>query len=495
MKPLFPQNYNPNPASLPGLSSSNPWEILLGAISDYISQDAFNLYIKPLNPVINQDKIVLFAPNTEVYLAVINNYFEIIQQCKLHLGAPFTAIQVELLHNLNHHNENLTDKEQFFLPSARKNPELGESLPTLDIDEVQISDKNDSDFSLTLTKTSKLNPIYTFDNFVKGPSNEFALATCLNVAENLGQNYNPLFLYGPTGLGKTHLLHAVGNAILAKNNAAIVTYISSERFMNEMIYCIRHNKMWFFRQKYRHCDLFLMDDIQFISGNKAATQEEFFHTFNTLYEAKKQIIVTSDLFPQEIPDIEERLRNRFQWGLVADIQAPDMEHRIAILMNKSENLSLNLPYEVAEFLATQAKKNIRELEGALHRISAFSTLQGKPLDLNLAKELFQHTTKEIKKKVLNPETIQKIVAGYFKIKLSDLKSDKRVRLVSQPRQIAMYLVRNYTGFSYPEIGERFGGKDHTTVMHAVKKIEREKKIDRFLKTHLDFLENQLDGIM
>lgn len=361
-----------------------------------------------------------------------------------------------------------------------------------DADEQEDNDKA-VPFSSTLSKTPKLNPNYTFKNFVKGPSNQFALATCYNVAENPGLNYNPLFLYGSTGLGKTHLLHAVGNRVLSLNPGAIVSYISSERFMNEMIYCIRHNKMWDFRQKYRHCDVFMMDDIQFISGNKAATQEEFFHTFNTLYESKKQIIITSDLFPQDIPDIEERLRNRFQWGLIADIQPPDIEHRIAILYNKAEQLGVNLSAEVAEYIANHAKRNVRELEGALHRIAAFAALHGRPLDKTLATETFRSTLTEAPKPVMI-EVVQRVVADHFKVRVADLKSKKRHRALSVPRQVAMFLARRFTNCSYPEIGEKFGGKDHTTVMHAVKKIDQEKQDDLDMRASIETLERLLEQL-
>ena len=347
-------------------------------------------------------------------------------------------------------------------------------------------------FAKSLSNQSNLNSNYLFENFVRGPSNQFSLATCLNVAENPGKNYNPLFIYGHTGLGKTHLLHAVGNKVLSRNPNAVVTYISSERFMNEMIYCLRHHKMWEFRQKYRHCDTLLVDDIQFISGKKS-TQEEFFHTFNTLYEAKKQIVITSDMFPQEIPDIEERLRNRFQWGLIADIQPPDTEHRIAILYSKAEQLGISLTHDVADFIANKAKRNIRELEGALHRIAAFAALQGRPIDRQLAVETFQSILGEPTQQI-TIEIIQKTVADHFNLKVTDLKSKKRLRALTIPRQIAMYLSRQHTDGSFPEIGEKFGGKDHTTVMHAVKKIEGLAPKDLDIRAHLESLKRRLEQI-
>jgi chromosomal replication initiator protein len=310
------------------------------------------------------------------------------------------------------------------------------------------------------------------------------------VADAPGLTYNPLFIYGSTGLGKTHLLHAVGSQVLKDNPNAVVCYISSERFMNEMIYCLRFNKMWDFRRKYRNCDVFLVDDIQFISG-KERTQEEFFHTFNALYENKKQIVITSDKFPQDIADIEDRLRNRFQWGLIADIQPPDVEHRVAILMTKADQLGIDLDQDVAMYIANHAKRNVRELEGALRRIAAFASFQGKNLDLQLAAETFQNVLGEPPKR-LTIENIQKTVAEHFKVRVVDLKSKKRQRAVSVPRQVAMYLSRVRTSASFPEIGSKFGGKDHTTVMHACKKVEETITKDLDLKTHVEALERKLE---
>jgi chromosomal replication initiator protein len=346
-------------------------------------------------------------------------------------------------------------------------------------------------FSRSLASSHhNLNPQYRFDSYVRGGSNQFAVATCLSAAENPGKAYNPLFIYGSTGLGKTHLLHAVGLQVLEINPNAIVCYISSERFMNEMIYCLRHNKMWDFRQKYRNCDVFLVDDIQFISGKKA-TQEEFFHTFNTLYAAKKQIVITSDMFPRDIPDIEDRLRNRFQWGLIADIQPPDIEHRIAILFSKAEALGIRLTQEVAEYIARHAKRNVRELEGALHRINAFAALQGEQITMDLALRTFRDVLGEPPKN-MSIDTIQRVVADHFKIRVADLKSKKRNRSLALPRQIAMYLSRKLTQSSFPEIGEKFGNKDHTTVMHAVRKLDGVSKTDMDLKANLDSLHRALE---
>ena len=286
------------------------------------------------------------------------------------------------------------------------------------------------------------------------------------------------------------MLHAVGNRILARNPEAVIVFTNSDTFMNEMIYCIRHNKMWEFKQKYRHCDALLVDDIQFISGKKS-TQEEFFHTFNTLYNDKKQIVITSDKFPQEISDIEDRLRNRFQWGLIADIQPPDTEHRMAILISKAEELNINLTQDVAEFIATKWRRNVRELEGALRRIAAFAAFHGRSINRQLAMETFQHVVGDQPRKI-NTEAIQKIVAEHFNLRVQDLKSKKRARTISTPRQIAFYLTREITGASFPEIGEKFGGKDHTTVMHGVKKIENDLGKDMDTKAHVDALKRQIE---
>ena len=262
--------------------------------------------------------------------------------------------------------------------------------------------------------------------------------------------------------------------------------------MNEMIYCLRFAKMWDFRKKYRNCDVFLVDDIQFISGKKA-TQEEFFHTFNTLYAAKKQIVITSDMFPKDIPDIEDRLRNRFQWGLIADIQSPSVEHRIAILYSKADKLNIRLRPDVAEYIAKHAKRNVRELEGALHRINAFAALQGEEITMDLAIRTFRDVLGEAPKR-LTIEAVQKIVAEHFKVKIADLKSKSRQRAFALPRQVAMYLARKLTNASYPDIGDKFGGKDHTTVMHNVKKIEETLDRDLDLKAHVETLERQLEQL-
>lgn len=334
-----------------------------------------------------------------------------------------------------------------------------------------------------------LNPKYTFESFVCGASNQFAYAASQAVANKPASNYNPLFIYGGVGLGKTHLVNAIGNQILAKNSKAKICYYSSEKFMNEMINCLRYKKMDEFRNKFRKMDLLLIDDIQFMAG-KEATQEEFFHTFNALYESHKQIVVTSDKFPKDIPGLEERLRSRFEWGLIADIQPPDIETKIAILKKKSDLHGVNLPDDVALFLAAGATSNIRELEGMLIRLEAFASLTGNEITLSMAREVMKDIIVE-KTKEITVEMIQKQVAEHFRIKVSELKSDKRIKTLVVPRQIAIYICRELTKASFPEIGEKFGGKDHSTIIHSVRKIEKQLASDPDLKTTVEDIKKKL----
>ncbi len=316
-------------------------------------------------------------------------------------------------------------------------------------------------------RVNPLNMKYTFETFVVGSCNQFAHAAALAVAESPARAYNPLFLYGGVGLGKTHLLNAIGNLILEKRPGTRIAYLSSEQFTNEVINSIRYDKMVEFRNKYRGVDTLLVDDIQFIAG-KERTQEEFFHTFNTLYEAQKQIVLSSDRFPKEIPTIEERLRSRFEWGLIADLQIPDLETRIAILRKKAETEGVDLPDDVAHLLAENTRGNIRELEGALIRVRAFSSLTGQPITADLAKKALHDSMES--KKIITADEIQKVVADHFHIKQTEMKSKKRTKTIVQPRQISMFLCRELTPLSFPEIGRHFGGKDHTTVIHACRQV-------------------------
>lgn len=342
-----------------------------------------------------------------------------------------------------------------------------------------------------LNKSSELfSSKYTFGTFVVGSSNQFAHAAAMAVAETPAKTYNPLFLYGGVGLGKTHLLSAIGHSVLKRNRNTRVIYISGESFTNELINSIRYEKMFEFRKKYRDsCDIFLVDDVQFIAG-KERTQEEFFHTFNFLYESRKQIVLTSDRFPKDIPQLEERLRSRFEWGLIADIQAPDTETRVAILKKKAEQDQILIPDDVAMFLATNIRSNVRELEGSLIRVSAFASLVGSEISIDLAKEVLKNLIPDSNRH-LTIEAIQKLVADHYNIKLTELKSSRRLKTLTGPRQIAMYLCRKHVKSSFPELGIKFGGKDHSTVVHAVQKVEKKLEDDPSFRKEIDSIEKLL----
>jgi chromosomal replication initiator protein len=323
-----------------------------------------------------------------------------------------------------------------------------------------------------------LNPRYTFGSFVVGSSNQFARAAALAVAEQPSKAYNPLYLYGGVGLGKTHLMHAIGHAVLKKSPRLRLTYMSSERFMNELVNSIRYDRTSQFREKYRTIDILLMDDIQFLAG-KERTQEEFFHTFNALYDAQKQIVISSDCPPREIPTIEERLHSRFEWGLIADIQPPDLETKIAILKKKAESDLVTLPDSVAIYVANSVRSNVRELEGALIRLTARASLDGmdpSEIDVGYAKDVLKDLVTEDRRAV-SSEMVIRAVAGYYGLKPAQLKAKSNTRRIAQPRQIAMYICKEVTGLSLPQIGKDFGGKHHTTVLYSVRKIQDMRKKD------------------
>lgn len=335
-----------------------------------------------------------------------------------------------------------------------------------------------------------MEPRYTFDTFVVGASNQFAHASAVAVAEQPGRQYNPLFIYSPPGLGKTHILHAIGNHMIAQNRNARVAYLSAEKFVNELIESVQHRRMSQFRAKYRDSyDLILIDDIQFIAG-KTSSEEEFFHTFNALHSSKRQIVMTCDRPPKEIQGLEERIRTRFEWGLVVDITPPEIETRIAILKSKAERDDIYLPDDVATFLASYIKSNVRELEGVLIRLQAQASLTGAEISLEMAKQELKAAVPE-EGSHYTIESIQAVVAKYFHVKIQDLKSTTRSRNIAEPRQIAMYLIRKYTGLGFKEIGHYFGGKDHSTVMHACKKVETEMDSDGSIRECVEAIQNML----
>jgi chromosomal replication initiator protein len=338
--------------------------------------------------------------------------------------------------------------------------------------------------------SSALNPKFTFDSFVVGACNQFAHAAAKSVATNPSRSYNPLFLYGGVGMGKTHLMHAIGRELIDRHGAMRIIYTSSERFMNDMISCIRMERMPQFHQRYREADVLLVDDIQLL-GNKERTQEEFFHTFNELHDHQKQIVISSDSPPKDIPGLLERLRSRFEWGLLADIQPPDLETKMAILDKKAEAEGINLPDDVRSFMASKTKSNVRELEGALVKLLAYSSLTGTPINLQMSQQVLKHLV-HVQDRRVTIDAIQKAVAERFQVKQSQLKEKSNTKKVVYPRQVAMYLVKELTNASLPEIGRAFGGKHHTTVIHSIGKIEKlrhtEAELNRLLHSLMDALQ-------
>lgn len=354
----------------------------------------------------------------------------------------------------------------------------------------KILNKNKKSFSYINDHHTYINDKYTFETFVVGNSNRFAHAAALAVADSPAKSYNPLFIYGGVGLGKTHLMHAIGNHILKNERLLRVLYITSEKFTNEMINSIRDDKTEEFRNKYRNVNILLIDDIQFLAG-KERTQEEFFHTFNTLYEANKQIIISSDRPPKDIPTLEDRLRSRFEWGLITDIQPPDFETRTAILRKKAQLENLDIADEILTYIANKINSNIRELEGALIRVMAFSSLNNEEITIELTETILKDVFPENKPRQITASLIQKIVAAQFNLKPDDLKAKNRARNISFPRQIAMYLTRTMTDLSLPKIGDLYGGRDHTTVIHALEKITTEMNNDPNLSNIIEELINNI----
>ena len=445
---------------------SKLWEDTLTHLELNLSSQHFSTWIKPLKLVkVEQDMVYLEVPNRFVLDWVKDNYSKLIQKILEELSAVNYRLQFSV-----------TGQARDGLPrssEALETPPLPVNTPQKTVNSAE----------------NNLNRKYTFEEFVSGSSNQFAYAAAMAVANNPATTYNPLFIYGAVGLGKTHMVNAIGNAILKKSPQMRICYYTSEKFMNELINSLRYNRMDEFRNKFRSMDVLLIDDIQFIAG-KERTQEEFFHTFNALYESHKQIIVTSDKFPKDIPGLEERLRSRFEWGLIADIQPPDVETKLAILKMKAEQNSIKLPEEVALFLANSICSNVRELEGYLIRIGAYASLTSTPVSLEMARDVLKDILVE-RNKELTVEEILKKVSSHYNIKISDIKSAKRLKAVVMPRQIAMYISRQLTSSSYPEIGERFGGKDHSTIIHAIRKIERLMEEDFQLRSTIENLKKEL----
>ena len=442
------------------------WKNCLDEIEKKVLPENFNTWFTPTYPCSQDDEALTIAvPNRFYEKCLVENYLDLIQNAL----------------------EKVSDKKLTI--RFKVNPEGAGSETSVDIQEPRQT--RNLPPPTPLFHQGFLNPKYVFENFVVGSNNQFAHAACQAVAGNPAHNYNPLFLYGAVGLGKTHLLHAIGNAIVKDNPEARVRYISAESFTVDLIESIKKDRMQNFRERYRPLDVLLVDDIQFIAG-KERTQEEFFYTFNSLYEYHKQIVLSSDRYPKDMQNIEERLRSRFESGLIADIMPPDLETKIAILYQKAEIHQKGLPQDVAMFLANNIKSNIRELEGLLLRLIAYASFTRREINLELAQEVLKDFTIDKNRHFTIPN-IQKTVAQYHQLRVADLKSKKRSRDISVPRQIAMYICREYTQASLPEIGRQFGGKDHTTVIFSYRKvaglIKENKELGNRVQEIIKLIEN------
>jgi chromosomal replication initiator protein len=452
MPPEFPTKKRPTTISIPnnGDTDLKLWRLCSDHLEQELSAQQFNTWIRPLQAVEDDAQIRLLAPNRFVLDWVRNHYLDTIETfMERNSGGDAPRINLEI-----------GSRQQ---PAKKKNTT---AIGTV-IEQRQGTESPAIE--------SNLNPNFTFDTFVEGKSNQIARAASVQIGANPGRAYNPLFIYGGVGLGKTHLMHAVGNTILINNPSAKVVYLHSERFVAEMVKALQHNTIDQFKKKYRSVNALLIDDIQFFAG-KERSQEEFFHTFNALFESQQQIILSSDRFPKEVTGLEERLKSRFGWGLTVAIEPPDLETRVAILQSKALQLGAELPNEVAFFMGKRIRSNIRELEGALRRVIANSTFTGKEINLDFAKHALRDMLAAHDKQI-TIESIQKTVAEYYQIRTSDLLSAKRSRSIARPRQIAMTLAKELTNHSLPEIGNAFGGRDHTTVIHANRKIKELKETD------------------
>ena len=437
----------------------NSWNIILSSIEKKVSKQTFETWFMPIACIeISGEKLVLEVPNRFFKEWLFEHHLSLIQDEVRGVLEKDCDVSVEVK------EPGRSQKGRGALGVLREESRVSEGI---------LKEKN-------------LNLRYTFDSFVVGNGNQFAHAAAIAVANSPATTYNPLFIYGGVGLGKTHLLNAIGHHAITKNTAQKVCYITSEKFTNDLIGSIRYQKTSSFRERYRNVDVLLLDDVQFLAG-KERTQEEFFHTFNSLHESKKQIVLTSDKFPKEIPGLEERLRSRFEWGLIADIQPPDTETKVAIVEKKALLNNLALPNDVAFFLASNVKSNIRELEGFLIRLGAYSSFTGVKITIDLAKEILKDLL-NIKRKGVSVDLVLKEVAHAFNIKVSDIKSNKKYSSVVLPRHVCMYLLKKLTDMSFPEIGQVLGGKNHSTIIYGVKKMEECIKKDSKIKNSIEKIE-------
>jgi chromosomal replication initiator protein len=430
-----------------------------------LKPQAFSTWIRPLESEENETSLLLLAQNRFVRDWVVTNYLSRIEAISREIANRPIQVRIEVA----------TAAVRPIVPA--KNPSVSSHFPPQDLQSRPLESVQENRFSREegvsdpgtfLTYESNLNSKFVFENYVEGKSNQLACAAAKQVAENPGSAYNPLFLYGGVGLGKTHLMHAIGNLILAHHPKKKVVYLHSERFVADMVKALQSNRITEFKEFYRSLDALLIDDIQFFAG-KDRSQEEFFHTFNALLEGHQQIIMTCDRYPKEIGGLEERLKSRFGWGLTVAIEPPELETRVAILINKAHEVGIELPHEVAFFIGKRIRSNVRELEGALKRVIANAKFTGKEITIEFVKEALKDLI-SLQDKLVTLDNIQRTTAEYFKLKISDLLSKRRSRSVARPRQIAMYLAKELTNHSLPEIGEAFGGRDHTTVLHACRTI-------------------------
>ncbi len=429
-------------------AESTLWNQCIRVLQAELPEQQFNTWIRPLQAVDDGNVLRLLAPNRFVVDWLQQHYLERILQVV---------------------DDNNTDTEVVVEVGSR-GPQATAASPARPDRGGSIRARSQAPV------VSRLNPQFTFANFVEGKSNQLARAAATQVGENPGKSYNPLFIYGGVGLGKTHLMHAVGNAMLKANPGARVSYVHSERFVSDMVKGLQHNKISEFKRAYRSLDALLIDDIQFFAG-KERSQEEFFHTFNALLEGQKQIILTCDRYPKEVNGLEERLKSRFGWGLTVAIEPPELETSVAILISKADAEGIELPDEVAFFIAKRIRSNVRELEGALRRVIANYRFTGRPINLDFAKEALRDLL-ALQDRLVSIENIQKTVADYFKIRVGDLLSKKRSRSIARPRQIGMALAKELTNHSLPEIGDAFGGRDHTTVLHGCRRVEALRESDK-----------------
>jgi chromosomal replication initiator protein len=443
------------------------WEKSIQIIKEKVSPQNFDTWIRPIKmSSLEGNNVTLNVPNKFFKDWLIENYQYVIKEAITKVAGIDLKVELQIGQEMK--------KSQ---TSVRRHGEHQEK--TRSQSKRVRSGLNQS-----------LNPHYSFERFVVGPCNQFAHAASVSVAEQPAKNYNPLFIYGGVGLGKTHLLNAIGLRALSRHPDMNVVYVSAEEFMNELINSIRYDRMPKFREKYRNIDCLLIDDIQFVAG-KEKTQEEFFHTFNTLHDSGKQIVVSSDKFPKDIPNMEDRLRSRFEWGLIADIHPPEIETKIAILEKKAQENNMVLPTNVAHYVASQVESNIRELEGYLIRISAFSSITGKEIDINLTKEVLKKILKRIEREEVTIEEIIKTIAAKLNVKISDIKSQKKNKNIVFARQVAMYLARRLTALSFPDIGDKIGGRDHSTVIYANNKMKNICEEDKNIKKIIQDIEDSL----